>query len=425
MEEEWYTDRANLRDLMGRHPDWPVARLAAALGRSASGVKKWRHRLAQAPPQDSAVLRGRSRARRPPPAKTAPAVVERLLAIRDRPPANLQRVPGPRAIRAFLEQDADLRAAGLASPRSTATIWQILTRHGRIARHPSRAHEPLIPPPPLTSWQIDFKDVSTVPAEPEGKRQHVVEALNCVDCGTSLLVAADVRGDCTEETALDAVVALLEAHGLPEAITFDRDPRFVGSAGARDFPSPLARLLTCLGVQVNVRPPRRPDRNCYVERYNGTDERECLRVHRPATLERAREVTAAFRHHDNHERPNQARTCQDRPPLVAFPTLPPRPAVPAQVDPDRWLAEIDGRHCVRTVGEDGTVYVETHRHYVGRRLARRRVVLTVAAKERILVVRERQEVVKRLPLRGLHGEVLSFAAYADLMRRAAAAAPAE
>ena len=145
-------------------------------------------------------------------------------------------------------------------------------------------------------------------------------------------------------------------------------------------------------------------------------------MHRPTTLEDAREVTAAFRQHYNHERPNQARTCQNRPPLVAFPGLPPRPAVPAQVDPDRWLAEIDGRHYVRTVGEDGTVYVETHRYYVGRRLARRRVVLTVAAKERILVVRHRQDVVKQLPLRGLHGAVLSFAAYADLMRGAARAA---
>jgi hypothetical protein len=196
----------------------------------------------------------------------------------------------------------------------------------------------------------------------------------------------------------------------------------VGSAGARDFPSPLVRLLTCLGVEVHVCPPRRPDRNCYVERYNGTYGRECLRVQQPTTLERAREVTAAFRHHYNHERPNQARTCQDRPPLVAFPALPPRPSVPAQVDPDRWLAEIDGRNYVRTVGEDGTVHVETHRYYVGRRLARRRVVLTVAAKERALVVRHRQEVVKRLPLRGLHGEMLPFPAYAELMREEARAA---
>jgi Integrase core domain len=278
-----------------------------------------------------------------------------------------------------------------------------------------------VPPPPLAVWQLDCKNVSTVPGDPEGKRQHVVETLNCVDSGTSILVDAQVRDDFTEETALDAVVALLEAHGLPEAITLDRDPRFVGSPGGRDCPSPLVRLLSCLGVAVILCPPRRPDLNCYVERYNGTDERECLRVHRPATRERAREATAAFQRHYNHERPNQARTCRDRPPRVAFPSLPPRPPVPALVDPDRWLADIDGRHDVRTVGEDGTVHVESQRYDVGRRLARQRVALPVAARERTLVVRHRREVVKRLPLRGLHGGVLPFTAYAELMRQEARA----
>jgi hypothetical protein len=39
----------------------------------------------------------------------------------------------------------------------------------------------------MQSWEIDFKDVSTVPAEPEGKKQHVVETLNMVDVGTSIL----------------------------------------------------------------------------------------------------------------------------------------------------------------------------------------------------------------------------------------------
>jgi hypothetical protein len=76
---------------------------------------------------------------------------------------------------------------------------------------------------------------------------------------------------------------------------------------------------------------------------------------------------------------------------------------------------------MRTVGEDGTVHVESQRYYVGRWLARRRVVLTVAATERALVVRHRRAVVKRLPLKGLHGEVLPFAAYAELMRREARA----
>src|SRR5919204_152672 len=118
---------------------------------------------------------------------------------------------------------------------------------------PPRA--PVDLPPPLTSWQLDFKDVSSVPSQPLGKRQHGVEALNCVDCGTSLLVAADVRADFTEETTLTAIAELFQAHGRPLAITIDRDPRFVGAPGSGDFPSPLIRFLTCLGVVVHVNPP--------------------------------------------------------------------------------------------------------------------------------------------------------------------------
>jgi transposase InsO family protein len=355
------------------------------------------------------VLASHSRARRHPPPPVRRPVVERILALRDHPPAGLQRVPGPRTIRTFLAQDEGVQAAGERPPRSTATIWRVPDEHGRIGRPPARAREPLDRPPPLTHWQLACKDVATVPADPDGQRQHVVEALNCVDCGTSILVGAEVRGAFTEETTLETVVALVREHGLPEAITLDRDPRFVGSASGRDCPSPLLRLLTCLGLAVEVCPPRRPDLNGYVERYNGTYGRECLRVHCPATLERAREVTAAFQRHDNHERPNQALSCGDRPPRVAFPDLPARPPLPAQVDPDRWLARLDGRPYVRVVRGNGVVLVEHQPYYVGRALAGQRVALAVAAAERVLVVRHRGEVLKRLPPKGLQGRTLPLA----------------
>ena len=69
-----------------------------------------------------------------------------------------------------------------------------------------------------------------MPGDPDGQAPaRACEALNCVDCGTSLLVAADVRADFTEETTLAAVADLLRAHGLPEEVTVDRDPRFVGA----------------------------------------------------------------------------------------------------------------------------------------------------------------------------------------------------
>ena len=100
-----------------------------------------------------------------------------------------------------------------------------------------------------------------------------------------------------------------------------------------------------------------PDKNCYVERYHGTLEREWLAVHRPATLDLARATTDAFRHHYNEERPNQALSCGNRPPRAAFPVLPTLPALPERVDPDRWLQALHRRRFVRKVRRDGTIVV--------------------------------------------------------------------
>src|SRR5215470_10779109 len=421
MEAEWSADRANLRFAVRDHPAWSVPQLAQHLGRSVSWVKKWRQRLREAPSEDEAVLHSRSRARKHPPPALSPLVIERILAIRDAPPAHLQRVPGPKAILYFLQQDPELQAAGISPPRSTATVWRILRQYGRIALGRRPAHEPRELPPPLTSWQLDFKDVSTVPRAPDGKRQHVVETLNCVDCGTSLLVATDVRADFTEETTLSAIAELLQAHGRPVEITVDRDPRFVGAPGTGDFPSPLIRFLTCLGVAVHVNPPHRPDLNAFVERYHGTYDRECLKVHRPSTLEQAREVTAAFQVHYNTERPNQARSCGNRPPRAAFPELPPSPPLPMLVDPDAWLPLIDGHRYARQVRPNGTVVVEHTSYYVGRRLAGQRVAVAVSAAERALVVYHGDAILKHLPLRGLRGEILVFDHYVQLMEREARA----
>ncbi len=56
---------------------------------------------------------------------------------------------------------------------------------------------------------MDCKDASTVPAEPDGKRQHVVEVCNFVDAGTSVALWAPVSADCHAETALEAVLSFL------------------------------------------------------------------------------------------------------------------------------------------------------------------------------------------------------------------------
>jgi Integrase core domain len=419
MEAQWLADRTTLRTLLQTHPHWTIRDFAEAIGRSRGWVKKWRRRLRDALPDDDAILRSRSRARHHPPPPLDPRVIDRLLEIRDQPPADLHRIPGPKAILYFLGQDAELRALGLRLPRSTRTVWQILRHYGRIALPGERRHTPVDRPPPMTSWQLDFKDVATVPAEPEGKQQHVVEVLNTVDVGTSILVNAQVRPDFTTETTLQAVVESLRTHGLPESITLDRDPRFVGSPQGRDFPAPLVRLLHCLGVTVTICPPRRPDKNAFVERYNRTFAHECLRVYAPREIATVETVTAAFRQHYNYVRPNQAVTCANRPPCVAFSELPPRPPLPASVDPDRWLTVLDGHRYVRKVRACGTVRVDGVAYYVDQAWAGKYVSLQIDAPNRRFVVEYHEQPIKMLPIKGLVGERLGWEAYLAHMSLAA------
>ena len=75
----------------------------------------------------------------------------------------------------------------------------------------------------------------------------------------------------------------------------------------------------------------------------------CLRLHRPKTLDEVRQVTEAFVAHYNWQRPHQGISCGNRPPRVAFPTLPTLPRVPDLVNPDAWLSRVTGQHLVRRV----------------------------------------------------------------------------
>jgi hypothetical protein len=101
------------------------------------------------------------------------------------------------------------------------------------------------------------------------------------------------------------------------------------------FLPPSCAFCVSLGVEPNVCPPHRPDLNASVERFHRTLGEECLVIHLPRTQEQVWAVTETFLSHSNHERPNQARSCGNRPPDVACPDFPALPAVPEMMDPDR------------------------------------------------------------------------------------------
>jgi transposase InsO family protein len=419
----YYGARANLYFLSQKYPDWSHQQLASALGCSKGWVKKWLKRLREELTQGIAlqdILQGHSQTRIHPPAPVHPLVVESILHIRDQPPEGLRRVPGAEAIQYYLKRDPALQLFEMPIP-SQKTIYRVLKYHDRIASPHHRVPEPVERPAPLTCWQIDFKDVSSVPADASGKRQHVVETLNIIDMGTSILLDAHVRPDFTAETALEALSQTIQTYGCPHRITLDRDTRWVGSPHGSDFPAALIRFATCLGIQIQVCDPHHPQQNGFVERYNRTYQQECLALDRPATLEQAREVTETFGVHYNTQRPHQGLSCGNRPPRTAFPALPALPAVPQTIDPDRWLQDLDGLHLERKVDRNGTVSIDLKRYYISAQLKGHRVVLRLDAQSRSMQVIEEQKAIKSLVLKGLMNQTLSFEQFLVHMQRQARA----
>jgi hypothetical protein len=297
-----------------------------------------------------------------------------------------------------------------------------LRQHGYILPRVPRQHQPLEPRDPLEEVQVDFKDATTVPADPsgEGKRQHLVEVCNFVDAGTSILLSAQAHDAFREETAFETVLTFLRTYGRPRMLTLDRDPRWVGSSSGRDFPSPLIRLLSTLEIVPNICPPQRPDKNAYVERYHRTYKQECLLVHHPSTLSEVRSVTEQFLHHYNEERPHQGRACGNRPPREACPVLPTLPPLPVTVQPNRWLQHFHQQAFVRSVGSDGCVMVDLQTYYLSRKLAGQPVALVVDAPQRCFAVWQATTHISCLPIKGLlEADEMPFEPYVQMMQREA------
>lgn len=420
-EADWIAKRATLRWLAERHPTWTPQELAAALDMSRAWISKWLQRLRQADPQDIMVLHSRSRARHTPPASIAshPAVVQRILQMRLAPPENLQRIPGPEAILYYLHHDPTLKDTGLRLPRSQTPIWKILRQAGCIAQDRRRKPKLLELRQPGEEVQLDLKDASSVPADPQGKRQHVVEVANFVDAGTSIWLHREVGAEFDAEALLEVVAQFFREHGLPALLTFDNDPRFVGSASGRDFPSALVRFLLCLGVEPNVIPPHRPDLNAYVERFHRTLSQECLLLQLPRTREQVWETTATFLPLYNSERPNQARSCGNRPPRVACPVFPTLPALPQMVDPDRWLERMNEAAFARTIQSGGGITSNHEDYYVSRALAGQRIMCVVNAAEKQFDLWQPGGRMKSVPIKGLYGRRVPFEEYVALMKQEA------
>jgi hypothetical protein len=397
------------------HPEWSRQKMADEVGRSKSWVKKWIRRICSAPLEDQKVLYGHSRARKHPPPAVPPEIVDKILDIRDRPPGQLGRSPGPLTILYYLRRDRTLQEAGARLPRSTRTIWKILTKHQRIYHPQPGVPEPEERPQPGVEWGLDFHDVSSVPSEPAGKQQHVVEILNLVDHGCSAVVAAEPASNYNAETALRTVANVLLEQGCPDRIRLDRDPRWVGSWTAKDFPAPMLRFLQCLGIEPRVCPPRRPDKNPFVERYHRNFKYECQLIEKPSDLSSTIEVNQRYVRFYNFERPNQAITCGNQPPRIKFPEITTLTPVPETIDPDRWLLALTGRTYKRRLDRNGCFQLGNQTYYVQRNRRGHMILVWVDGHQRTLNIFAGNSFVKKLSIKGLHNHSMNFQEYLDLM----------
>lgn len=429
MTTSYYADRMNLFSLMQQHPDWSQQELAQAVGRSKSWVQKWQKRFADCSARDQAglhhVAQGQSQARKTPPARIDERIEALILELRDHPPEGLRRTPGPKTILYYLPRHVSAWDSGRRLPTSTRTIYQILKRNQRIAsRVKPPAQEALERQAPLQCWQIDFKEISTVTDDPDwptGKKQHIAEAFNIVDEGTSILLHSEVRTDFTAETLLVCLAQAIQRLGRPQRITLDRDPRSVGAPLGSDFPSVLLRFGTALGIEMHVCAPRHPQENGFVERYHRSYQQECLTQDRPHTLEEACRVTTSWIDHYNWERPNQALSCGNRPPRSAFPELPQLPRPPEAIQADGWLKSVDGFHVERKVDAHGMVHLDLHSYYVGVHRKGQRVSLQLQAESHEVAIWHEASLLKSVPLKGLLEGNFSFEQFVEQMAHQARA----
>jgi len=405
--DRWFAARRTLYELLHAHPDWSNRQFATTLNASTDWVIKWKARIGSPPhPDPDIVCQSQSRARTTPPPVWSDCVIERILALRHTLAAQFHRTVGAKTIIAYLQRDSEVQDERL--PRSTKAVNRILRQHQLLFDPTTRQRQPRTPCPPMQEIEIDFTDVTTIPPDPDGKRQHAAEAFMWVDAGTSIPVAARISTDFHMASVIRTTASILQQIGLPARIRMDCDVRLVSNNRLADFPSPFQRLLLNLGIQVEVCPPHRPDLKPFVERFHKNYKGESLYPNWPTTEAEAQAQADAYCAWYRTERPHQGRACGNRPPAEAFPALPVLPAVPAQVDADGWLQRIDGWTYVRRANARGEISVDGTRYTIGIAYAGQDVAVQVDAAARELVVIQRERAVKRLKLKRLLGGIMAF-----------------
>ena len=326
-----------------------ITTLCRQFGISRPTGYRWLHRAEAGQP-----LTNQSRQPQTSPRQTAPAVEQRVLALRAAHPAWGGRKLHHRLV-----------AEGMADVPAPSTITGILRRAGLLAPvPPPRDFVRFEHPAPNAVWQMDFMGHRSLGAG--GGRVHPWSLLDDHSRFALALCACDTQQRTTVQGLLTAV---FRHYGLPQAILCDNGSPW-GTAGMGGL-SRLEAWLVRLGVEPWHGRPYHPQTQGKVERFHGTIAREVFGPHLPATLAAAQGCFDAFRHAYNHERPHEALdhatpASRYQPSPRPFPEVLP----PVVYDQDA---------IVQTVTKHGSISWRGGRHFISRGLVGEPVALQPTA----------------------------------------------
>jgi transposase InsO family protein len=261
-----------------------ITTLCRQFGISRPTGYRWLRRAAAGQP-----LTTQSRQPQTSPRQTAPAVEQRVLALRHQHPAWGGRKLHHR-----------LRAEGLADVPAPSTITGILRRHGLLAAAPPRrdflrfAH-----PEPNAVWQMDFMG-----HRPLGDGIGRVHPWSLLDDHSRFALDLSACSNQQRDLVHTLLTAVFRQYGLPQAILCDHGSPW-GTAGMAGL-SRLAAWLLRLGVEPWHGRPLHPQTQGKVERFHGTIAREVFAQQPPTTLTEAQARFDAFRTTYNQDRPHEA-----------------------------------------------------------------------------------------------------------------------
>jgi transposase InsO family protein len=244
---------------------------------------KW---LARAAAEEE--LTDRSRRPHTSPARTAAAIEQQVLAVRDAHPAW-----GARKIVRCLDRD------GVGCPVSS-TVHDILRRHGRIVT-PDAGPQPwqrFEKPAPNLLWQMDFK--GHIPLS-SGGRCH---PLTIVDDHSRYAVGLDACADEQAVTVQRRLLQVFRRYGLPQAFFVDNGTPW-GDASGRRW-TRLGVWLLKLGVELLHSRPYHPQSRGKSERFHRTLKAEVLALRCFRDLAEVQRALDLWRTVYNLDRPHQA-----------------------------------------------------------------------------------------------------------------------